>query len=531
MKIQPIETVAKIVHDLKQQGKKVALCHGCFDLVHPGHIKHLQAAKALGDVLVVTVTPDCYVDKGEGRPVFPQTLRAESIAALEAVDYVAVNAWPTAEDTLRLLRPDFYVKGQEFETLEDKTGKIQREYNVAEEVGAEVRFTHEPVFSSTKLLKQHPFRAVAAESGPRPARSLAGAYPESTCRHLAALAGRYGYDDVAERLEALRNLKVLLIGDGIIDEYHFCASMGRSAKSPLVVYRHETHEEYAGGALAIANHISGICGQVHLVTLLGNHDSREDFIRAKLGSNVEPRFFYRDDGPTVIKARYLDQYMGQKMFELNYLNNHYINKEIEAEVVAHLDRVGPDYDVVLVSDFGHGFITAPIIEAVKRHAKVLAVNSQTNAANAGFNLITKYRSPHFVCLDEPEARLATQDRFGPVDALVQNVTRTIGADCVIVTLGKGGSIGFNARGEVERCPIFSTRVVDTVGAGDAFFAYSSLCYAAGTPLDLTTFIGNVVGAVGCLIVGNKRPVYKAEILEFIRDLLALGAHGLETHSG
>ena len=95
------------------------------------------------------------MDKGPGRPVFDETLRAESIAALECVDYVAVNKWPTAEDTLRLLRPHIYVKGQEFEKLEDKTGKIQKEYEVVKEIGAEVRFTHQIVFSSTTLINKY----------------------------------------------------------------------------------------------------------------------------------------------------------------------------------------------------------------------------------------------------------------------------------------------------------------------------------------------------------------------------------------
>jgi rfaE bifunctional protein nucleotidyltransferase chain/domain len=153
--IVDIEQLAELLREHKREGRKVVLCHGCFDLMHPGHIKYFQASKKMGDVLVVTVSPDRYVDKGPGRPVFDQNLRAESIAALACVDYVAVNAWPTAEETLRLLRPDIYVKGQEFEKLEDKTGKIQREADVVKEIGAELRFTHEIVFSSTKLINQY----------------------------------------------------------------------------------------------------------------------------------------------------------------------------------------------------------------------------------------------------------------------------------------------------------------------------------------------------------------------------------------
>lgn len=154
MKIKVLEELSQIIKKLKSEGKKVVLCHGCFDLMHPGHIKYFQASRNMGDILVVTLTPDIYIDKGQGRPVFNQDLRAESIAALECVDYVAVNKWPTAEETLRLLRPDIYVKGQD-ENLEDKTGKIQKEYEVLKEIGAEMRFTHEIVFSSTKLLKQY----------------------------------------------------------------------------------------------------------------------------------------------------------------------------------------------------------------------------------------------------------------------------------------------------------------------------------------------------------------------------------------
>lgn len=155
MKIKQLDELARVIHQLKAEGKNIVLCHGCFDLMHPGHIKYFQAAKKMGDVLVVTITPDSYVDKGPGRPVFNEQLRVECIAALECVDYATINKWPTAEETLRLLRPHLFVKGQEFENLEDKTGKIQREYEVVREIGAEMRFTHETVFSSTQLLNKY----------------------------------------------------------------------------------------------------------------------------------------------------------------------------------------------------------------------------------------------------------------------------------------------------------------------------------------------------------------------------------------
>jgi rfaE bifunctional protein nucleotidyltransferase chain/domain len=164
-KILRIEELAVKLRALKDNGRKIVLCHGCFDLMHPGHIKYFQASKKMGDILAVTLTPDEYVDKGSGRPVFGQQLRAESIAALECVDYVSINKWPTAEETLRLLRPDMYVKGQEFEDMKDATGKLQKEYEVLKEIGAEMRFTHELVFSSTVLINKH-FRGCGQEDEP-----------------------------------------------------------------------------------------------------------------------------------------------------------------------------------------------------------------------------------------------------------------------------------------------------------------------------------------------------------------------------
>ena len=153
-KIINLKALALILRSLRLQGKSIVLCHGCFDPMHPGHIKYLQASKEMGDILVVTISPDRFVDKGPGRPAFPEQLRAECLAALECVNFVAINSWPTAVETLRLLRPNIYVKGQEFQNLQDKTGKFQQELEVVKEIKAEMRFTQEIVFSSTQLLNQ-----------------------------------------------------------------------------------------------------------------------------------------------------------------------------------------------------------------------------------------------------------------------------------------------------------------------------------------------------------------------------------------
>ena len=260
----------------------------------------------------------------------------------------------------------------------------------------------------------------------------------------------------------------MLIGDGVIDEYHYCTALGRSAKSNLVVNKYLAHEIFAGGVFAIANHVAGLCDRVKLVTLLGNENSEEDFILKSLKHNITPKFFYRDDGPTIVKKRYLDQYLNQKIFEVNYLSDSYIDRDNESGIIKYLETEIGNYDMVLVSDFGHGFITSNIKKTIEELSRKYAVNTQTNAANAGYNMITKYNKPYFICLDEPEIRLAAQDRYANIEDIAKRIKKDLNAEYLIVTMGKKGSIGLNKENEINRTPIFSTKVVDTIGAGDAF---------------------------------------------------------------
>jgi rfaE bifunctional protein kinase chain/domain len=344
-------------------------------------------------------------------------------------------------------------------------------------------------------------------------------YPEEVEDFLKSFARKYNFKKVTDGINKLQKLKVLLLGDGIIDEYHYCEPLGRSNKAPIIVNKYSSHEVFAGGAFAIANHIAGLCGNVQLVSLLGASDSREDFIANNVNSIVKTKFFYREDGPTIVKKRYINQYLNQKLFEVNYLNDNYIKGELESEIIGYLKKEIPSYDIVLISDFGHGFITEKIIKFIERYSKKFAVNTQTNGANAGYNMITKYRNPTYVCLDESEIRLSAQDRYNDIEFIVKKVARQINSDYFIVTRGKNGSMGINRTNKINRTPVFSTKVVDTVGAGDAFFAYTAPCIACCLPLDLVSFVGNIAGALAVQIVGNKKPVKKNEFFEFAAALL------------
>ena len=370
-KIKTLDELAAITQALKKKGKTIVLCHGVFDLLHPGHIRHFEAAKKEGDVLVVTVTPDEYVGKGPGRPVFNEKLRAESIASLQGVDYVAINEWPTSVETIKKLKPDVYAKGSDYANREDDlTGQIYQEEETVKAVGGKIHFTDEPTFSSTKLLNLH-----------------FNVYPDEAQKFLEVFRRRYSADDIINRLKELKKLKVLVVGDTIIDQYHYCSTLGKSPKDNIITTKYLSEETAAGGSLAAANHVAGFCQDVHLVTLLGTQDSYEDFIRAHLKPNIRPKFFYRGNTPTIVKRRFVDPAFLSKMFEICYLDDHDLPEALTREVSDYLQANVGDYDLVLVTDFGHGFIGPKIAEVLCDKARFLAVNTQTNSANAGFNQI------------------------------------------------------------------------------------------------------------------------------------------------
>ncbi len=502
-KILPINDLIAKVTALQQEGKVVAQSHGIFDLIHPGHINHLNMAKKKADVLIVTVIKDKNVRRGPGRPIFTDQLRLENIASMEQVDYVSLVDDEVPYECVKRINPQIFAKGQSHAGRDKTIHENIFEKNKESYFGKSTIYeTKGPSFSSSNLIND-----------------FLDIYPEKTKTFIEEFKNKYTFQNILEKITALKDLKVLLIGDGIIDEYNYCTSMGKSPKSQLIVNKYVNHEIFAGGVFAIANHIASICDNVHLVTLLGRENSEEDFIRSSLKTNVNTKLFYRDNGPTIIKKRFINQYHNQKIFEINYLSDDNIEDKCLSEVIKYIKSVIADYDLVLVSDFGHGLITNNIIKIIAKLSNKLAVNAQTNGANAGYNLITKYKKADFICLDLPEARLATQEKYADAETICKKLLKDINTDHLLITIGGEGSLCINREKETNRTPAFATRPVDIIGAGDAFFAYTAPCFATDMPMDLASFIGNAVGALAVQIVGNKKSVEKHELLEFIHAVL------------
>ncbi len=508
-KILAFDDAAAHFATLRAAGRTLVHCHGTFDLLHPGHIVHFEEARALGDVLVVTLTGERHVNKGPGRPFFNDQLRARWLAALACVDYVVVVPFPAAVEAIECVRANVYCKGREYaDPSTDVTGNIADDVAAVARVGGEVRYVGSVVFSSTRLLNQH-FEPYPPEV-------------KAFCQLVARECGPTHFRAIVENFAQLR---VLILGDIIFDRYTTLEVQGLTSKNRILSGRYVSDEMQAGGALAVYRHIREFTPHVTLVGLVGT----EPWLDATLARYL-PR---ESDGlirspefTTIVKQRFVEPRCEgkelQKLFSVNFIDKHAPSPALQKAVVDRLAEHIDDYDLVLAMDFGHGVLEERVRNYVQEHAPFLGVNCQTNSNNHGFNVINRrYRRADIFTLDQTEINLAIGRRDLDYGKALTGLATSLGARYAWLTRGSHETIGRNCVKEISSCAPFERNVVDTVGAGDAFCAVAALAAASRVPLNVATFMGQLAGAQAVKIVGNSEPIRKARLLKAGMTMLAL----------
>lgn len=492
---------------LKEDNKKIILCHGVFDLVHPGHIIHFEEAKKLGDILVVSVTASRFVRKGPGRPYFEDDLRLKFLAAIENIDYVILSENYTVDDIIESVEPDLYVKGKEYAKAEDDiTGKIKDEIALVRTHGGDVYFTDGQVFSSTKLINNG-FSVLSKE---------VKEYISEFCR-------KYTFDDINNYVSKIENLKILVVGDVIIDEYIFCIVQGLMSKDMGYSVKLADSEKYLGGSLAIARHAAEFSNNVTITSIIGNEKEYHSHFLNNLSDKMKINLEVNDDMNTIVKTRYIMENEKReefrKIFSVNNLPTEALIKGRSKEVFkTKLAEQIDKYDIVILCDFGHGLIDQEVIDIIEKNAKFLAVNCQTNSSNYGMNLITKYKRADIFALDQKELKLALSDYTKTENECLVELSKHFGSQGWL-TRGSAGALAVTKDGELLHCPAFTLKVKDTIGAGDAFFTLASIFAGVGAPIEVGNFMGNIAGALAANIVGNKTSVDKVDVLKYVSTLM------------
>ena len=455
--------------------KRVVLSVGCFDVLHPGHLEHLKQARAMGDLLVVGVTGDRYVHKGPGRPVFNEGNRAQLLAALKLVDYVTVVDSGSAVGIIEALKPAVYAKGPDYARGEDDAGNLEAERRAVESGGGRLAFTQGQEMHSKEII----------------GRMLAGGLSEITpegVTHVSSLRNQgYSAEMVIDYLDRAKKLFCGVMGEAIIDEYQYVRPLGKSAKDNLVEYEFEDGRDafrsFDGGAKVVRAHLNE---STKLVT---------------------PNFV---SGEPVVKRRFIERAFNQKVFGC-------VPGAVTITPFA-IDRLDKwDLSRLVVADFGHGFITPNIAQEVSDRVMYLALTVQSNAANWGFNLLTKWPRATYVVVDEMELRLACGDRYGPLQRMVAtSQALRMGTAMFAVTLGHKGCLIYDGH-SFHRCPALMNKVVDRMGAGDAFLAWSAPLVYQSAPMEIVALVGNVAGGLEAGMVGNI-PITQAMVRQTVREL-------------
>ena len=503
-KIFPLDQLVSTIKEEKKNGARHILCHGVFDVMHSGHIFYFKAAKKYGSKLIVSITPDCHVNKGPNRPTLNQNLRLQNVAEIESVDYVILNQWPTAVELIHKLKPHAYAKGYDYQNAKDDiTGNIEKEKRAIEKVGGKLVFTKEPSFSSSSLINE-----------------LFPPYSESAQSFLKEFKKKYTLSDVEKYLDKLKQLKVLIIGEAIIDRYTYCIPLAKSTKDSIISTKLVDEENFLGGSLAIANHVSNFCGKTSLITNLGCEDDIGGIVSEKMNKNVYLHKIVSNDRPTIIKQRFVDRYRLFKMFEIQEMDDRPIPLVLQKKIPLLIRDLESSHDLVIVADYGHGFITSEIVHQLTQLDKFLCVNAQTNSANLGFNLITKYPRANFACIDEPEIRFATHDKFSNINELVKIVYQKSDFESIMVSLGAEGTSFFKKDLQMEHTPVFSNNVVDRTGAGDALFSLTAPLAFLNCPPKMLGLLANCAGALAVKTLCNQQPLSQLQVRKFLRALLA-----------
>lgn len=322
---------------------------------------------------------------------------------------------------------------------------------------------------------------------------------------------------ISSIMDRAGKLNVLVIGDTIVDHYIFVRPKGRAVKDPILSAEYISDETYAGGILAIANHLSDFVSKVKVVTLLGDRNDKLSLIKGSVRKNVELKTFTKKDSHTIVKRRYIDSNRNNKLFKVEYMNDRPITEILTHEIIDYFDTELPRHDLVVVGDFGHGFINDAIRRKLEEKSRFLAVNVQSNSANMGYNYFTLYRKIDFISMDEQELRLPLHKRFEDIKEVINEAYNKFRLENFMITRGKYGSM-FVSKGSIIEAPILTESVKDTVGAGDALFAITSLFVYLKADSRMIPIIANSAGGIAANIMGNKESVTKESLLNFIRNI-------------
>ena len=466
------------------------MCHGVFDVVHPGHIRHLAFAKSKAEILVASLTSDKFVTKGRYRPHIPESLRAYSLSAFDMVDFVVIDDNPKPLETIKYLKPDFFAKG--FEYSDDLPKETREEIEIIDEYGGSILFSPgDIVYSSSKLLTEH--------------------LPRINNEKLFHLLDQdqSDLDKMISHIENFKNFKVHVIGDTIVDTYTRTQLIGGNTKTPTFSVLYGSHEDYVGGAGIVAKHLVSAGAQVTFTSVVGD-DELGKFVKKDMKNhNLNLNLIIDKNRPTTNKnAIIADDY---RLLKIDKLDNSPYDTKIYDEIKDKINSI--ECDAIIFSDFRHGMFTKSSISTLSSKLPENIFKVADSQVASRWGNITEFKGFDLITPNEREARFSLADQDSNIAKLAFDLKEATNCSNVIMKLGKRGAF-FVCDNTYNSVDSFTTEIKDAVGAGDALLAYSTLMMLSSKSLIQSTILGSIAAALECEFDGNI-PVISKMVTERI----------------
>jgi rfaE bifunctional protein kinase chain/domain/rfaE bifunctional protein nucleotidyltransferase chain/domain len=499
-KIFSIGDLVRRVAKEKKHGKKIVMCHGTFDLVHPGHIRHLYYAKEKGDILIVSLTGDKFVTKKTSGTYVPEDLRVRNIAALELVDYTFIDQDYTPIKSIKRIKPDLFVKGFEYNDNDNANDKTLDEKEAVEKFGGKIIFSPgDVVYSSTKFQKT--------------------LKPDLKYEKFNSLLKKENISlkSIIQLLNKKHKIKIHVIGDVIIDKYNYCDLIGQSTKTPTFSIRPFKSEKFVGGSGIVAKHLKSLGADVVLTTLAGE-DEHKKFLEEDLKKNkINLNILLNKSKQTVFKERFwCDNY---KVIQVDYVDNSIIENNNQKKILNIISK--NDYDCIVFSDFRHGMFNKEIIKLYSDLIHPGVTKVADSQVSSRWGNITDFAGFDILFPNEMEARFSLADQDSGVRSVGAKIIEKSNCKNLVLKLGDKGSMifrnkGFNAK-DFFPLDSFVKNKVDTIGAGDAYLAGTTYFYSITKDIVISSVIGNFAAAIACEQDGNV-PISKEQIISFIKKI-------------
>ena len=478
----------------RPRARAAIMCHGVFDVVHPGHLRHMLFAKSKADVLIVSLTRDTHIEKGRFRPHVPQELRALNLAAFEMVDYVIIDENRTPLKNIELIQPDFFAKGYEY-VADGLPAKTHDEMSLVQSYGGEMIFTPgDLVYSSSNLINLAP--------------------PSIKYDKFATLlqSEKISFDDVRETLANLKGHHVHVIGDTIVDSFTETTVIGGQTKTPTISVRYDNRRDYVGGAAVVAKHLRAAGAEVTFTTVLGDDDLK-DFVLADLErADIKTNANIDSTRPTTNKNAIVAD--GYRLLKVDTLDNRPISGDVLATLAESIRDTAAD--AVVFSDFRHGIFSRGTIPALIDAIPEGVFRVADSQVASRWGNIAEFHDFDLITPNEREARFSTGDQDSHIRLLASSLYDAARCKTLMLKLGDRGVLtcrdpNHQAIDDAVIIDSFADNVRDAVGAGDALLAYATLSMLVRDEAVTATILGSLAAAVECEQDGNI-PVTPEDVL-------------------